>query len=100
MRFRVYVLRYRGRRLPWREVVNGPKHVGDLVSEEVTIGEERYRLLTLRAADPAAPPPIPPLYEPVLVGFFTLAMRLRGFESVRRGTGAFGVVQEWHCELP
>lgn len=100
MRFRVYPLRYRGRRLAWRDVVNGPKYVGDLVSEQVTIGEERYQLLTLRPTDPAAPSPLAPLYEPVLLGFFTLAIRVRGFESVHRGTGAFGVVQEWHCELP
>jgi hypothetical protein len=100
MRFKVYLLRYRGRRLPWRQVSNGPKLIGDLISEQVTIGEERYNVITLRAEDPARPSPIPPLYEPVLLGFFTLAFRLRGFESVTRGTGSFGVVQEWHCELP
>lgn len=100
MRFKVSVLRYRGRRLAWREVVNGPKHVGDLVSEQITIAGERYNVISLRAADPAAPSPIPPLYEPVLLGFFPLALRLRGFESVSRGTSSFGVVQEWHCELP
>src|SRR5918999_2794725 len=100
MRFKVYPLRYRGRRLPWREVVNGPKYVGDLISEHVTIGQERYNVISLRAADPAAPSPIAPLYEPVLLGFFTLAFRLRGYESVNRGTSSFGVVQEWHCELP
>jgi hypothetical protein len=100
MRFRVYLLRYCGHRLPWRDVVNGPKYVGDLISEQVTVGDERYEVLTLRSEDPAMPSPIAPLYEPVLLGFFTLALRLRGFESVNRGTGTFGVVQEWHCELP
>lgn len=83
----------------WRDVVNGPKYVGDLVSEHVTIGEGRYQLLTLRPSDPVAPSPLVPLYEPVLLGFFTLAIRVRGFELLNRGTGAFGVVQEWHCEL-
>lgn|SRR5688572_18252141 len=100
MRFKVYLLRDRGRRLPWRDVINGPNYVGDLVSEQVTIGEGRFNLIRLRAEDPAVPSPIAPLYEPVLLGFFTLAFRLRGFESVSRGTSAFGVVQEWHCELP
>jgi hypothetical protein len=100
MRFKVYLLRYRGRRLAWREVVNGPKYIGDLVSEQITVGEERFNLISLRADDPVAPSPIPPLYEPVLLGFFTLAFRLRGFESVNRGTSSFGVVQEWHCEVP
>ena len=99
MRFRVHLLRYRGRRLPWRDVVNGPKYVGDLISEQVTVGDERYEVLTLRSEDPAMPSPIAPLYEPVLLGFFTLALRLRGFESVNRGTSTFAVVQEWHCEL-
>jgi hypothetical protein len=66
----------------------------------VTIGEERYEVLTLRPDHPAQASPIPPLYQPVLLGFFTLAVRLRGFESMSRGTSVFGVVQEWHCELP
>ena len=100
MRFKVYLLRYRGRRLAWREVVNGRKHVGHLISEQLTIGDERYNVITLRAADPVAPSPIAPLYEPVLLGFSPLAMRLRGFEPVNRGTCVFGVVQEWHCEMP
>jgi hypothetical protein len=100
MRFKVYLLRYRGRRLAWREVINGPNYIGDLVSEQVTIGEERYNMITLRPQDPAMRSPIAPLYEPVLLGFFTLAFRLRGYESVNRGTSSFGVVQEWHCELP
>jgi hypothetical protein len=46
------------------------------------------------------PSPIPALYQPVLLGFSTLAFRLRGFERVARGASVFGVVQEWHCELP
>jgi hypothetical protein len=100
MRFKVSLLRYRGRRLAWREVINGPKYIGDLVSEQITIGAERYNLITLRAEAPVAPPPVAPLYEPVFLGVFTLALRFRGFESVSRGTGSFGVVQEWHCELP
>ena len=100
MRFKVSLLRYRGRRLPWRDVTNGPKYIGDLISEQITIGNERYNVISLRAGDPVAPSPIPPLYEPVLLGVFPLAIRLRGFESVNRGVSSFGVVQEWHCELP
>ena len=34
MRFAVRFLRYRGRILPWREVVNRPEIVGDLRVEE------------------------------------------------------------------
>jgi hypothetical protein len=100
MRFKVHLLRYRGRRLAWRDVINGPAHVGDLVSEHVTLAEEHFNLVTLRCDDPVVPSPIPALYQPVLLGFSPLAFRLRGFERVERGTSVFGVVQEWHCELP
>jgi len=100
MRFRVYLLRHRGRRLAWREVVNGPSYAGDLVSEQVTVGEEQLSRLTLRCNDPVVPAPIPALYQPTLLSFSPLALRLRGFERVERGSSIFGVVQEWHCELP
>jgi len=67
--------------LAWREVVNGRQYVGDLVSEQITIGAERYNLISLRAEDPVAPSPFPPLYEPVLLGVFTW---LFGFEASNR----------------
>jgi hypothetical protein len=66
----------------------------------VDLGGERYLVATLRPLDPIAPAPVPDLYEPVLVGFSTLAFRLRGFERVEAASGHFSVVQEWHCELP
>ena len=100
MRFKVYLLRRRGRRLPWRDVQNGPHHVGQLVSHAVDIGAERYIVLALRPDDPIAAPAVPDLYEPVLLGFSPLAFRLRGFEHVDATGGHFSVVQEWHCELP
>jgi hypothetical protein len=56
MRFKVYLLRSRGRRLAFPRALSA--------------------------------------------GFSTLAFRLRGFERVARGASVFGVVQEWHCELP
>jgi hypothetical protein len=64
MRFKVFLLRHRGRRLSWREVHNGPSFVGHLLA------------------------------------FAPIAFRLRGFERLERASGAFAVVQEWHCELP
>jgi hypothetical protein len=100
MRFKVYLLRYRGRRLAWRDVVNGPKHVGDLVSHQVTMGEELFNVITLQPDDPAVASPIPDLFEADLLGIFPLAFRLRGFERIERGTSIYGVVQEWHCEMP
>jgi hypothetical protein len=100
VRFKVYLLRYRGRRLPWREVHNGRTYVGHLITHYVTLGEERYAVTSLQPEDPVGTAPIPPLYEAVLLGFSTLAFRLRGFERVERGKETYAVVQEWHCELP
>src|ERR1044071_542533 len=100
MRFKVYPLRYRGRRLTWREVINGPSYLGDLVTHEVSAGEERFLVASLLPEDPASEVRLAPLYEPVLSGVATLALRLRGFERIERARQAFAVVQEWHCELP
>jgi hypothetical protein len=100
MRFKVYPLRYRGRRLAWREVLNGPSYVGDLHTHEATGSEERFTVATLRPDDPASEPRLPPLYEPVLTAIAPLAIRLRGIERLERGGETFAVVQEWHCETP
>ena len=100
MRFKVYPLRYSGRRLARREVIDGPSYVGDLVTHEVTAGEERFLVASLLPADPASDVRLPPLYQPTLSGVATLAIRLRGFERIERGREAFAVVQEWHCEAP
>jgi len=98
LRFKVFLLRRRGRRLPWREVQNGPAYVGDLITHAVDVKGERYQVATLRPADPMAESPVPKLYEPVLLGFAPLAFRLRGFERVEGPAGPIAVVQEWHCE--
>ena len=100
MRFKVYLLRRQGRRLPWREVKNSAFHVGDVLTHTVDVGGERYRVLTLRPSDPIGLKPVPELYEPVLTVFAPLAFRLRGFERVEGKDGHFSVVQEWHCEMP
>jgi hypothetical protein len=100
LRFKVFLLRRRGRRLPWREVQNGPRHVGDLITHAVDVKGAQYQVMTLRPADPMSESPVPELYEPVLLGFSTLAFQLRGYERVEATAGHFSVVQEWHCELP
>jgi hypothetical protein len=71
-----------------------------LATSVVEAAVERLVVATLRADDPVAPALLPPLHCPVMLGVFTLAIRLRGFERVERGSGTYGVVQEWHCELP
>ena len=101
MEFRVYLLRRRGRRLPWREVKRGPSYVGDLTTYAVNHHGEGYELAALRLPGcPKGKDLIPDLYEPVLTCCSTLAFRLRGFERVGQGDNAYSVVQEWHCELP
>jgi hypothetical protein len=100
VKFRVFLLRRRGRRLPWRDVQNGPSYVGELLTHSVEVAGERYEVATLRAADPVAESPIPQLYEPVLLGFAPLAFRLRGFERIDGPGEPMAVVQEWHCEAP
>ena len=98
MKFRVRLLRRRGQRLPWREVLNSPSCVGDLITVSVDISGERYQAAELRAADPMVESPIPKLDEPVLLGFAPQAFRLRGFERVPSSAGGSAMVQEWHCE--
>lgn len=100
MRFKVYPLRYRGRRLEWREVRNGPAYVGDLLSHSIEFGGVRYRVAALSGISSPSAAQLADLYEPVLVGFSALAFRLRGFERVARHESWIGGVQEWHCELP
>jgi hypothetical protein len=66
----------------WRDVVNGPRHVGQLITHTIQHGDERYNVATLRPVDPMADPLVPDLYEPVLVGVSLLAFRLRGYERI------------------
>ena len=42
MRCRVYLLRRRGRRLPWREVQNGPVFEGELGTHYLSLPGARY----------------------------------------------------------
>ncbi len=97
MRFRVYLLRHRGRRLPWREVRNGRSVVGDLVTSIRLAGEARFLVASLRPLQALTGGPlVPDLYEPVLIAVAPLALRLRGIERCEDTA----VVQEWHCEMP
>ena len=99
MRFRVLPLRRQGRRLPWREVQNGPSYSGDLTTHIREVKGELLVVATLRnPVSPATEPLLPELHEPVLVWVTPLALRLRGFERCQDEDGVFSVVQEWHCE--
>ena len=101
MRFRVYQLRRRGRRVPWREVANGRSYIGDLRTERVRHGDTNYEVAVLfPEAEPVKRRVIPDLYEPVLVSMSPSAFQLRGYERVESADGDYGVVQEWLCEMP
>lgn len=80
MRLLVRPLRIRGRRLPWRNVQNGPAYEGDLVVTYEAMGKNgRTVAATLAGRDPTSAKPLPDVYEPVLVSVAPSALRLRGF---------------------
>jgi hypothetical protein len=76
MKVRVYPMRQRGRRLPWREIENGPSFVGTLLSYRVKDGEQDFQAVSLQSGSPAHGKPLPDLYEPTLEGFAVNAFTL------------------------
>lgn len=93
---RVYPLRRRGRRLPWREVSNAPSFEGDLSTYYLSVPDARYLVAKLVASgDALCKPLLPELYEPVLISIGNGLLVLREFE--REGEAA--TVQEWRCEV-
>jgi len=100
MQFRVFPMRKRGRRLPWREIENRPSFVGTLQSYRIKHGEQDFNAISLLSGSPAERKKLPDLYEPVLETFAINAFVLRGFERLETEQGSVGVVQEWHCRDP
>jgi hypothetical protein len=101
MKVRVYPMRQRGRRLPWREIENGPSFVGGLISYTTKHGENSYSVLALQTGNPTEErKPLSDLYEPVLLLFAPNAFVLRGYERIDTPEGPIGVVQEWSCRDP
>ena len=101
VRFKVYQLRRRGRRLPWRSVVNGPSFVGDLRTHVIVRGGP-YTVMSLHSPETSmGEDMIPPLYQLVLTGMGPLVFHIRGFERIEdENGGSYTVIQEWHCEMP
>lgn len=97
MLFKVYLMRRGGRRLSWRDVLNGRAYVGDLRTTVEKKGEAIYMQAQLIGQGALADSQLPPLYQPVLIGVASMAMQLRGFERVKEAEGFYAVVQEWHC---
>jgi hypothetical protein len=101
MKVRVYPMRSKGRRLPWREIQNGPSYVGTLTSFTTRYGEGTYNAIALDTGTAVEKRnPLPDLFEPVLMGFAPNAFVLRGYERVETPEGTIGVVQEWQCKDP
>ena len=100
MIFKVYLMRRGGRKLSWRDTINGPAFVGDLTLANVTSRNGLYKVAELIKPGGIATVLLPPLYEPVLTGIAPLAMVLRGFERMKEPEGYYSVIQEWHCEMP
>ena len=85
MLFTIRLLRYRGRILPWREVINRPALSGDLRVEESFDEELRRYLRTARLVDETSVLPIPgrpELRDARLVAMSPLAFTLAGFERI------------------
>ena len=83
MLFVVRLLRYRGRVLPWREVVNRPALSGDLRVEQCYDEELRRHVRMARLLDPATPgyaKQPPTLLDVRLIGMSPSAFSLAGFE--------------------
>lgn len=95
MRFKVFPLRLKGRRIPWREVQNGPSYAGDLITHSLEVNGEWFMVATLRnPVSPATEALLPELHEPVLVWVTPLAMRLRVSERCEGREGVYSIVQE------
>jgi hypothetical protein len=98
MKFKVYPMREKGRRLEWRDVKNGPSYVGDLRYQEIRLGDNAHRVATLFTGNkPDAKNILPDLFNPTLTELSTLSFRLRGHERISGREGIHEVVQEWHC---
>jgi hypothetical protein len=92
--FVVHFLRYRGRILPWREIVYQPPRSGDLRVEQCYDEELRHHVRQARLLDPYAPgrrTDAPTLHDARLIGMSPSAFSLAGFE---RADGA-EYAQSW-----
>jgi len=97
---RVYLLRRRGSRLPWREIVNGTAYDGELRTHYLTLASVCYFVASFLAfGDALCRPLVPELWEPALVSAGNGFLVLRGYERLGTAQEAPAVVQEWRCEV-
>ncbi len=100
MIFKVQLMRRGGRKLSWRDTINGPAYVGELSLGTVASGNSIYKIAELQTRGGIVTRLLPPLYEPVVISIAPLALQLRGFERMKEPEGYYSVIQEWHCEMP
>ena len=86
MRFAVRLLRYRGRVVPWRDVVNRVPKVGDVRIEEIRDDELRRYVRTARLFPDdgrvVATTPVPELFDVRIIGMSQQAFTLAGLERI------------------
>ena len=86
MRFAIRLLRYRGRVIPWRDVVNRAPKTGDIRLEELRDDELRRYVRTARLfpddGGVVFGPGLPELRDVLVVGMSQQAFTLAGLERV------------------
>jgi hypothetical protein len=85
MRFSIRPLRFRGRILPWRDVINRPGLVGDLRIEECQDEELKRSLRIALLWDERSVLPSkdrPHLFDVHIIGMSPQAFTLSGFERI------------------
>jgi hypothetical protein len=86
MRFTIRLLRYRGRIIPWRDVVNRPPKTGDIRIEELRDDELHRYVRTARLFPDDATVvfglPLPELHDVRVIGMSQQAFTLAGLERV------------------
>ncbi|MGQ0526030.1 MAG: hypothetical protein ACT4P8_20485 [Betaproteobacteria bacterium] len=100
MQFKVYLMRLKGRRRRWDEIMRGKFFEGTLTTHDVDHHGHRFTVATLQTSTGGKLAGLLDLHEPVLTGFAPNAFHLRGFERIEDPWGAYSVIQEWHCEQP
>lgn len=91
------LMRYHGRRIPWRDIDNGPVFRGHLQTVVAHGGGDRPITAYLLSPDGMARHLVPDLHEPVFTGVGQDVFHLRGIERLELESGVHGVVQEWRC---
>lgn len=91
------LMRHHGRRLPWRDIDQGPAFRGELRTVVAHGGGDRPIMASLLSPDGLAQHLVPDLHEPTFTGVSQDVFHLRGIERLKLEDGVHAVVQEWRC---